>query len=354
VNVERPRARPTTATLPVATPETLALHHSALVFDCLALAYVLDEPYTTRLVEAGVDAINVTIAAEDEGWDDTLRLTEASLDKIERSPLLTHALCAADVSRAKEDGKIAVVLGTQGATMLGVHLWRLEMLYRLGFRYFAPAYSGASVFADGCAEFRDAGLSVLGRELVECANDLGMIIDLSHCGHRSRQEAADLALYPVCTHSNAYSVTANDRNTKDETIRAIASKGGVIGICGLVRAVWPDAATLDHMLNHVEHIVGLVGHEHVGMGLDFTEAYQEAFADGRAGDLEPPPKWRTVRPDIFGSPQDFYKVSYPEGLESVRSLPNLTQGLRDRDFDEHAIRAILGSNWLRNLQAAAG
>lgn len=337
-----------------ATGETLALHTQAIVFDCLALRYVLDEPYTSRMAEGGVDAINVTVAGEKEDWDETLRLTDECLTKIEANPHLVHATSAAEVRSAKCRGQIAVLLGTQGASMLGTRLWRLEVMHRLGFRYFGPAYTGASLFADGCGEFRDAGLSVLGRELIGCANDLDMIVDLSHCGHRSRWEAAQLADHPACTHSNAYSVNANDRNTKDETIKAIAAKGGVIGICGLVQSVSPERATLDHMLDHLDHIVSLVGAEHVGIGCDFTEAYQDAYAAGEHKTLGQPSKWRTIRPDIFGTPEDFYTVSYPEGLESIRLLPNLTQGLRDRGYDDQTATAILGGNWLRNLESAVG
>lgn len=330
------------------------VHDDALVFDCLALPYVLDEPYTSRMVEGGVDAINVTIASDEETWDETLRRTEDALAKIEKSDVLLHARDGRDVRNAKRKGKIAVLLGTQGATMLDQDLSRLERMHQLGFRYFAPSYTGASIFADGCGEFRNAGLSILGQELIAQANELRMIVDVSHCGHRSRADIAELALFPACTHSNAYAVVKNDRNTQDETIRVIAGKGGVIGICGLVRAVWPSAPTLDHMIAHIEHIVGLVGTEHVGLGLDFTEAFQEAFHTGTHDRLEPPPRWRLLRPDIFGTPEEFYTATYPAGLESIRLLPNLTRALCGRGYDESTIRNVLGGNWLRQLDTAAG
>lgn len=333
-------------------PEILSLHRRTLVFDCLALNYVLDEPYLQRMREGGVDVINVTIASE-ETWDETLRVTEECLGKIARSPSLVQAVRSRDIEAAKDSGKIAVILGTQGASMLETKLWRLELLHRLGFRYFGPAYTGATVFADGCGEFRDAGLSVLGKELIELANELGIIIDMSHCGHRSRLDIAGLARFPVCTHSNAYAVNPNDRNTRDEVVRLVAQKGGVMGICGLVKSVWPEHATLDHMLDHLDHYVKLVGYEHVGLGLDFTEAYQEAYRAG-SRDLTVVPKWRRLRPDIFGTTEEFFTLSYPAGLESISLLPRFTQGMKDRGYDATAIAAILGGNWFRHFKVANG
>jgi membrane dipeptidase len=335
-----------------ADPQTLALHRKSLVFDCLALKYVLDEPYLGRMREGGVDAINMTVASEKESWDETLQILDTSLNKIAKSPYLVHAVCAADIRAAKAAGKIAVVLGTQGAAMLDVHLWRLRILHRLGVRYFGPAYTGATVFGDGCGEFRDAGLSVLGRELMELANELNMIIDLSHCGHRTRADAAEIADHPVCTHSNAYSVNANDRNTRDETVRAIAAKGGVIGVCGLVKSICTANPTIEHMLDHLDYFVKLVGVQHVGLGLDFTEAYQDAFKANK--ETRKPPKWRTIRPDIFGTPDEFFTTSFSKGLESIALLPNFTQGLRERDYNDADIALMLGSNWLRHFEQTVG
>jgi hypothetical protein len=101
-------------------PDTnaLAFHSETLVFDCLSLLYVLDEPYTSRMHAAGVDVTNLTVAAETETWDETPRIVESALDKIEASPLLASATSATDILAAKKAGKTAVILDTQGASMI--------------------------------------------------------------------------------------------------------------------------------------------------------------------------------------------------------------------------------------------
>ena len=135
---------------PKAGGEAMAFRRETLVFDCTKLLYAVDEPYASRLKEGGVDVVNLTTVAETEGWDDTLKITETALKTIEKSPIQVQATNAVEVRAAKRAGKIAVILGTQGASMLDTQHWRLEVLHRLGYRYFGLAYTGANVFADGC------------------------------------------------------------------------------------------------------------------------------------------------------------------------------------------------------------
>ena len=229
---------------------TRRFHHETFVFDGLAIAYVLENKYTERCLGGGVNAVNVTFAAE-ESWDATLRQVENYLTMIEKSPNLTLCLTADDLLAAHKQGKLGVVFGTQGATMLEDQLWRLELLVRSGLRILGLAYTTANAFGDGCGEKRDAGLSYLGEEMVTMANSLPIVIDLSHCGHRTRAEAAAIANAPVCTHSNADGLRANGRNTTDATVKAMAEKDGMIGVCGLPQSLADDTPTLDDYLDHM-------------------------------------------------------------------------------------------------------
>jgi membrane dipeptidase len=336
-----------------ASPEAIAFTRESFVFDCLSLNYTLEDEYAARCREGGVDAFNLTVAAEAESWDDTLRLTDEFLNRIAKSPYLQQATDSAGIAAARRNGKTAVILGSQGASMLEDKPWRVRVLQRLGFRYCGIAYTGGTMFGDGCGELRDAGVSFLGRELIEAMNEVDMILDLSHAGHRTRAEATALAKWPVCTHSNAYAVLANDRNTKDETIQAIVARGGMIGLCGLPRSVSPDGRpTLAQMMDHARHIVGLVGHARLGLGFDFIEGWVEATQSGKAS--HKPPKWRRLRPDIFGTAEDFFTDTYPIGMHSIRLLPNLTQAFMDEGWSREQIAAVLGGNWLEHFRRAAG
>jgi len=189
------------------------------------------------------------------------------------------------------------------------------------------------------------------KELIAKANELPIMIDLSHCGDRTRAEATALSRAPVCTHSNSAGLRPNGRNTEDTTTLALAVKGGVIGVCGLPQSLSDHTPTLDDFLDHVDHLVKLVGIERVGLGVDYVEAYQDQTT------VEAPPSvvmWRTRRPDIFGPLSAFGRQTYPIGIESVIKLPNLTQGLIDRGYRSADIAAILGGNWLRAFHKFCG
>jgi membrane dipeptidase len=328
----------------------IAFHKDAFVFDGLSISYVLEEKYAERCLAGGVNATNVTFALE-ESWDKALKNIETYLAKIERSPLLMLCTTSGDLLAAKAKGKLGVMFGTQGASMIEDQIWRLELLVRMGLRFLGLAYTTANAFGDGCGEKRDAGLSYLGEELIALANTLPVMVDLSHCGHRTRAEAAAHARAPVCTHSNADSLRANGRNTRDDTVRAMAAKGGMIGVCGLPQSLADETPTLDDLLDHVDHLVKVVGIEHVGLGLDYVEAYHDQPT------VVAPPSvvtWRTRRPDIFGSLASFGRQSYPVGIETIRKLPNLTQGLLDRGYTKEQVSDVLGGNWLRTIKKFCG
>ena len=185
-----------------------------------------------------------------------------------------------------------------------------------------------------------------------CLNDLGMIVDLSHCGHLSRLEIAEVADFPACTHSNAFSVYPNDRNTKDEAVEVIASKGGVVAVCCLTKSVAADAPSLDHMLDHMEHYIRVAGVEHCGFGFDLVEAFRERY--WRGGVDMGQWRWRILRPDLQGSMEDVINETQPRGMETISNFPNATQGLLDRGYSQDVVSRLIGGNWFRLFKQANG
>jgi membrane dipeptidase len=324
------------------------VHSTSIVLDALTPLYVLDEPYTSALAAGGVSAGFLSIASP-QPWDEVLRRTETALTKIEKSPLLTLATCAADIRRAKREGRIALVLITQAMDMIEKEPQRVRVLHRLGFRVLGVCYTFANLLGCGCGELRDGGLTFLGKDAVAAVNELPMMLDVSHSGHQTSLDAAELARAPVITHANAYAVTPNDRNKKDDVIRTVVEKGGVIGLNALPCTVSPKNASLAHMFDHVDYVTKKFGMASMGLGLDYVEGFK------KAGHILPQSvRNRTLRPDIFGSVDDFLKLDYAAGLERIEKLPNLTRGLLQRGYSEQNVKAILGENWLRAFERFVG
>lgn len=324
------------------------IHREALVLDALTPLYVLDEPYTSAMVEGGVNAGFLSIASP-QPWDEVLRRTDAALEKIERNPLLTLATCAEDIRHAKENGRIALVLITQAMDMIEKDPARVRLLHRVGFRVLGVAYTFANLLGCGCGELRDGGLTFYGKDVIAAINELPMMVDVSHAGHQTSLDAVELARAPVVTHANAYAVTPNDRNKKDEVLRVVAEKGGVIGLNALPRSVAPREPNVEKMVDHVDYITRGFGIRAQGLGLDYVEGFKQA------GHVLPQSvRNRTLRPDIFGSVDDFLNMPYPAGMQRIQDLPNLTQALVARGYDEDRIRLILGENWLRAFERFVG
>lgn len=332
---------------PAFTPKVLELHHDALVVDALTPLYVLDPPYTEALVEGGVNCGFLSVASP-QPWDEVLRRTEIALSKIERDPLLMLATSASEIRQAKREGKIALVLITQAGDLVEKDVKRVNILYRMGFRVLGVCYTFANLLGCGCGEMRDGGVTFLGKDYIAAVNELPMLLDVSHAGHQTSLDAAQLARAPVVTHANAYSVTPNDRNKKDEVLSIVAEKGGVIGLNALPCTVASKDPALSHMIGHAEYISGKFGSQAVGLGLDYVEGFK------REGKILPQSmRNRTLRPDIFGSVDDFLNQAYARDLEKVEKLPNMTAGLMER-FSESVVRGILGENWLRVFERMVG
>jgi len=321
--------------------QATALHRSALVFDghCDTVLRILDgkcrfversnEGHVDlpRLREGGVDA---QIFAGCVGGPQVerplaafLRMADALLQEIEAHPeALRLARCAADVEAAKAAGQVACVLSMEGAEPLEGELAVLRTLHRLGLRNLGLVWSGrnplgSGVFGEG---IDDEGLSAFGKQVVREANRLGVMVDVSHLNERGFWNVIEITERPVvASHSNARALFDHPRNLWDAQIRAIAETGGLVGVVFTFLTEPREAATLGHVLDQIDYMVGLVGPEHVGLGSDF---------------------------DGIRHP--------PAGLEDVSCMGAITQGLLARGYAEEEVRKILGLNWLRVFREVVG
>jgi membrane dipeptidase len=233
---------------------------------------------------------------------------------------------AADFARAKLLGKIGILIGQQNS----VHFRTaddVDSFYRLGQRVSQLTYTGNRI-GGGSSDAHDIGLTHYGAEIVERMNQVGMAVDISHCGDRTTMEAIEASRKPVLvTHSNCRALVPGSVRCKtDEAIGRMAANGGVIGVTmvrGFVRAGGP--ATIEHVLDHIDHIVKLAGIEHVGVGSDVD-------LDGR---------------DVHSTRK--YDL---DGIDYSMKIYDLAEGLVRRKYSDRSIQLILGGNFERALSEA--
>ena len=180
--------------------------------------------------------------------------------------LFVRVTTPADLDRPRAEGKIGVILGFQDSRHFRT-AGDVERFYGLGQRVSQLTYDGPNRLGCGCRH-ADDGLTSFGAEIVAAMNRLGMAVDLSHCGERTTLDACAVSRAPVLvTHANCRALSQHPRCKSDQAIRAVAASGGVFGITQ-VRAFVGAPATLDHLLDHFDHVASLVGAEHVGLGSD--------------------------------------------------------------------------------------
>ena len=320
-----------------------ALYEGAIVIDgCQSSEFT--QGYFEAVREAGVTASIVTVAWK-QGCHETMRLISKWKRKLVENGAHTRAFSASDsIILAKKAGKTAYVFGLQGCTSLEGSVDLLDVFRELGVRIVQLTYNERNDVGSGCAESNDEGLTAYGVRVIERLNALRMLVDLSHVGDRTTKDALELARMPVFSHANARAVCQNPRNKPDDQIVTVAEKGGIIGINAFpafvrrTRMELGERPTLTDMLDHVDHIAGLVGPDFVGLGLDFIENHPEGEDQLLASN-----------PRIWGLPNPDGEYRYPLGMATVSEVPNLSGALLGRGYTEEATKKILGENWLRVL-----
>jgi membrane dipeptidase len=274
---------------------------------------------------------------------------------------LLKVLRAADLRRAKTEGKLGIVLACQDAQILDAscysvtdqNLDNLEVFHAQGLRVLQLTHNERNGLGDSYREPGNAGLSILGNRVVARMNELGMLIDLSHCGDRTTAEAIELSKKPCAiTHAGCRAVYASGRNKPDEHLRALADKGGVFGVFNM--SVWlthKPTVALDDLLAHVDHAVKVAGVEHVGFGSDGNvtrsgsgDEQQEMQGFGRFVERN------KNLPGAEQMPQHLH-VSELTGPDR---LLRLAEGLHRRGYKPADIEKILGGNFERLLRDTLG
>ena len=244
-------------------------------------------------------------------------------------------LNAADVQAASAE-RIGFVLHTEGVGLLGDSIERLRVFFQLGLRSLGLTWNGTNHAADGCTCERGRGLSDFGAALVEEAQRLHMLLDVSHLSDAGVDDVLALASGPiVASHSNGRGGHDHPRNLRDEHLQGIAESGGTVGLCAYPPLVSAEQPRIEQMLAHVEYLCETVGVEHVAFGGDFIDFLDDSWYESAP---VRPFKQELSRP-------------FPPGLTTVAEIPTLVEAMAAAGYRDEEVRAIMGGNLRRVLAA---
>jgi membrane dipeptidase len=262
-------------------------------------------------------------------------------------PWLRHVTTAAQIRQAKRDGVVALYAHCQPLAPPPRDLRAFDAAYERGLRSFMLTYNEMSPIGVGCTERVDAGLSRFGIDVVRHCNDIGMIVDVSHCGHLTTLDACRFSKQPVtANHTAARGVYAHARGKSDEALRAIADTGGVIGVVAAPPFLTNHPApTIEHMLDHIDYIAALVGWQHVAVGTDWPLTAPDAVLTELS---------EALKGFGFREEDQVDLTRRLAGFEDCRDLPNITRGLVRRGYTDEQISGILGENALHVFEAVCG
>ncbi|HVL22665.1 MAG TPA: dipeptidase [Thermomicrobiales bacterium] len=244
--------------------------------------------------------------------------------------LLSIVHFAEDITENVENGTLSAILHFEGAEMIDDNFYALETFHAAGLRSLGLVWSRSNIYGHGVpfaypsSPDTGPGLTDAGKALVTACNELGIMVDVSHLNEKGFWDLAEITASPiVATHSNAHALCQSSRNLTDKQLDAIRDSDGIVGVNFNVPFLRPDGGRdadmpLSIMADHVDYLVNRLGIDRVALGSDFDGALM------------------------------------PADLSDCSKLPNLVAVLRDRGYDDDALRKIGYQNWVRVLTATWG
>ena len=332
--------------------KVLDLVQRSLIIDMLGPLKLDFRPdaYATPLTDAeaamfrssGITAFHNSVGVGGaSAYDDALQFIAAWSGFVGRnSEVFSLVGRAEDIDHAKAKQKIAVIMGLQNADEFRDPK-DVKAFFELGLRCAQLTYNSQNLIGSGSTDRVDGGISDYGVEIIKAMNEVGMLVDVSHSGDRTTLDAIELSPKPIAfTHSNCRALNNHPRLKTDEAIRKLAAKGGVMGITGVRNFVKDkEPTTVEDIVDHIDHVVKLVGIEHVGIGTD---------SDLMGYDHMPPDQYKQLKAG-YKSSYAFRDKIDTDGFNHPRKMYDLTAALVRRGYSDSNIQAVLGGNFRRLL-----
>ena len=279
-------------------------------------------------------------------WDDIVYDLGMRLSDIAHQDFVVRGETLDDIARAKENGQIAFIASLEAATAIENEVDRLDILYGLGIRSSGIAYSEANTLGSGLKEARDGGLTEFGRQAVRRMNKLGIAIDVSHSGDQTSLDTIAASEKPIfITHAGARALWNTKRMKPDEVLKALAEKGGVIGIEAAPHTTLTKKHpkhSIESYMEHFEYCADLIGIDHVAFGPDTLFGDHVGLHHYFAKQLSIGAATKGV---------DYQEVEFVDGIENPgEAFPNIVRWMVRHEYSDGDIAKAVGGNVMRVLK----
>jgi membrane dipeptidase len=328
------------------------LYARSLILDCNSLPpyrggrLPLPQADLDLVRASGVNVIKASLAGFNGDFAEAVKEIAYVHQMIEIHPAyFMQVRVPADIERAKREGKMGIILSSESVDMLEGKLERFELFRNLGLRVMQLSYNGKSAFGAGVLEPNGGGLTPLGHEAVKKMNALGIAIDLSHANAQTTADVLAASSKPVVvTHAGCVAVYRHPRNKTDDQLRAVADKGGVVGIYDLMfLAASPKQPTIDDYMAHMEHALKIAGEDHVGVGSDVSIT---PFDTGEKGMAEFRKQEESRKKYGLATPEED-RPPYVVGLNIPRRIEVIADQLLKHGCSTRVVEKVVGANFVR-------
>lgn len=296
--------------------------------------------------DSGVSVLKWSLGGINDDFPKTIKDIAYAQQMIEVHPAYFMQVRApADMERVKREGKLGIIFSFESVEMLEGKLEMIELFRNLGARVMQLSYNRKSPFAAGVLEPNGGGLTSLGQDAVRKMNSLGIAIDLSHANAQTTADAMAASSKPaIMTHAGCVAVHSHPRNKTDLQLRALADKGGVVGIYDLMYlAASPHQPTVDDYMAHMEHALKVAGEDHVGVGSDVSINPFDTSPKGMAKFN----KYEQERQKSGLAAPEEDRPPYVVGLNIPRRIEVIADQLLKRGYSTRVAEKIVGANFAR-------
>ncbi len=302
---------------------------------------------------SGITAVNLTVGGPGSVEDNFTAIALWERELAAHPNALMQVRTTRDLRAAKETGRLGLIYGFQDSSVIGAELSRVELFQSFGVQIVQLTYNRRNLVGDGCLEAANASLSTLGRDLVAELNERRVVVDLSHCGQQTTADAIAASRQPIAiSHSGCTAIADRPRNKRDEELRAMAEKGGVLGVYLMPFLTVGTQPTAADVIRHVEHAIQVCGEDHVGIGSDLsitphvvTDAYRKKHRDFVT---------ERQKEGIAAPGEDPNIFMFVPDLNTPRRMERIADHLLRRGHKERRVEKIIGGNFLRLLKDVWG